>query len=142
MPLMPRFKIGVFVLIAGACLGASQGRDFAGSYLWRDPIDLTDRVSVHVELNVHNSGESVSDAQIILKGQFDDREADIFLTAVSIRHGERVKLNGELQVSKAEFNLWKTGHTPRFVLRSPDKAGVNSEQVLDLVAKASAGAVL
>jgi hypothetical protein len=139
---MPRFRIGVFVLIAGACLGASQGRDFAGSYLWRDPIDLTDRVSVHVELNLHNSGEGVDDAQIILKGQFDDREADIFRTAVSIRHGERVKLNGELQVSKAEFNLWKTGHTPRFVLRTADEAGSYREQVLDLIPKASEGGVL
>src|SRR5579863_10033567 len=130
------FRIGVLALIAGACFAASQGRDFSGSYLWRNPIVLTDHVVVHVELTVRNAGEDVQDAQIILRGQYDDRETSLFRTAVSIKHGERVDLSGELSVSKQEFALWN-GRAPQFILRVAADGGGYRDQGLDLIRKVS-----
>jgi hypothetical protein len=136
-----KIRIGFFMLLASACLAASHGRDFSGSYLWTNPSEIADRVNVYVELNIRNSGASVMDAQIVMKGQFDDREFSNFLGLVSIEHGQILQLKGGLTLSKDEFDLWRKGRQPRFVIQSKDEDGNNREQVLELVRGTVGGAI-
>jgi hypothetical protein len=119
----------------------TMGRDFSGSYIWRDPVDLNDRVNVYVELSIDNAGEDITDAQIAMKGQFDDREIGNFMGPVSMKHGDSLTIKGGLTLSKNEFDLWRSGHLPRFVIQVRDEAGNVKEQVLDLIRK-TAGSIV
>jgi hypothetical protein len=135
-----KVRIGFFAFLASVCLAASHGRDFSGSYLWTNPSEMADQVNVSVELSIRNSGASVKDAQIVMKGQFDDREFSNFLGLVSIEHGQILQLKGGLTLSKNEFDLWRKGRHPRFVIQSKDEDGNTREQVLELVRGTAEGA--
>jgi hypothetical protein len=135
------YVIGFVVLAASMCFADSQGRDFSGRYLWRDPIELRDQVNVHVEMTVRNSNQTVQDAQILLKGQYNDRETSIFVYSTTIEHDETVTFKGELLISKDEFALWKKGLRPLFVIRVAEAGGYR-DQILDLIPRSSAGATL
>jgi hypothetical protein len=131
--------VALLVMAGSVCFAASQGRDFSGKYLWRDPIELSDQVNVHVEMTIRNSNESVQGAQIVVKGQYDDHEVSTFLYSVNIGQGETVTFKGELLISKNEFSLWKNGLHPRFVISVPEGAG-HRDQVLDLIPGTPGGA--
>ena len=131
-------KIGFLtVVFAGLCLAASQGRDFTAHYAWRDAFELSDSVNVYLEITLRNGGPGVTDAQVVMRGQFDDREAENFLGPVSIGQGEKLTLKGSLKLSRSEFALWRQGRMPRFVIQTHDANGLVLEQAIQPVSGAS-----
>ena len=125
--------LACLILLTVRLAPAKEGIDFPGSYELSNATDLGEEFRVTLTVRVFNlSGAAVSGATITLEDQFLDKESVLF-RAVPIRDHESIKLSNDVTVSRAEYEHWQEGGTPRLRIEFKDAGGETVQGLIDLV---------
>ncbi len=113
---------------------ATDGRDFAGFYDVSNVTDLGDTVRVTLTVRVLNySDADVSGATVTLQDSFlIDTDYGTFPGTISIPDRDSVRISANFTVSRAEYDSWQSGGTPRLRVDYQNNSGNAVRRTIEL----------
>ncbi len=131
----------ILALVAGLVLlapinpgRATDGRDFAGFYAVSNVADLGTDYRVTLTVRVFNySDADVSGATVTLQDSFlIDTDYGTFPGTISIPDRDSVRISANFTVSRAEYDSWQSGGTPRLRVDYQNNSGNAVRRTIEL----------
>jgi hypothetical protein len=106
--------LSLVLAIAAVPAQAKNGRDFAGYYDLTQVTDLGESFQVNFSVRLFNFGDAdVDGATVTLADPLRPKKGYGAFQAVSVRRGERVRLNDLIvTVPRREYERWRQGAPP------------------------------
>ncbi len=125
-------------LLAALCASpalAADGRDFAGFYRYEKTADLPSGMKqVTLSLRLFNySGADLTGAALVLENRLPLGATLGSVGGVSIDDGADAVVSGSFTVPDAEFQRWRSGGAPQFVLEYFDDEGDKVQRPVELI---------
>lgn len=134
--LLARFAAFALVLCLSVIALAKDGRDFAGFYQLTDLSEQGDNYHATLKLRVFNYSEAdVAGATVRLSSSLTSDETYYSFTGVSVENHDSVRLSGEVNIPREEYELWQKGASPELRLELVDDSGATRERKIEVSEK-------
>jgi hypothetical protein len=135
----PHARIAAFVFLI-LCMSvialAKDGRDFAGFYQLTDLSEQGDSYHATLKLRVFNYSEAdIAGATVKLSSSLTPDETYYTFTAVSVEDRNSVRLSGEINIPREEYEMWRKGASPELQLEFIDDSGKTCERKIEVSEK-------
>jgi hypothetical protein len=115
---------------------AKDGRDFAGFYQLTNLNEQGDSYHATLKLRLFNYSEAdINSATVKLSSSLTPDEIYYSFNGVSVEDHNSVRLSGEINIPREEYDLWRKGASPELQLEFTDDSGKSYERKIEVSEK-------
>jgi len=128
--------LAFLILGMSAVALAKDGRDFAGFYQLTNLSQQGDSYHATLNLRVFNFSEAdIAGATLKLSSSLAADETYYSFTGVFVEDHNSVRLSGEVNIPREEYEMWRKGASPELQLVFTDDSGETRERKVEVSEK-------